>query len=296
MVRACGPLICLVACSDYGYRVPKQVTDEWIVQGDVDIIVFGDTSDSMTDTLTTLTENMTRFVTRLESAQSNWHLIAVTGRDGCGQGGVLSADTPGWEDVFKKGITTKPNEDLVDEWGLYDTAQALAETGVGQCNAGFLRDDAWLHVVFISDEDDNSPGFDGPDENYWQTYVDAYLAAKGNDVSKVHLSAVGGPEPVGCAYADFARGYWEAVEATGGDFLSICDNWVGGLDALADSSVVRETFQLGSSPRRDSIQVYVDGLQRIDGWTWREDTRTVTFDAHPPYVGQTVKIRYLLDQ
>src|SRR5688500_14755778 len=99
MVRTWGSLVCLAACSDYTYQVPQQVVDEWVVRGNVDIVVFGDTSESMMDTLTTLTENMVRFVNRLEDAQSDWHLAAVTGPDGCAQGGVLTTTTRNWEQV-----------------------------------------------------------------------------------------------------------------------------------------------------------------------------------------------------
>ena len=291
MFRLSGALIFLTACSDYQYGVPEQAIDEWLVRGNVDIVVYGDTSDSMTDTLATLTQNIVRFVSRLEDSDTDWHLIAVTGPDGCAQGGVLDNETPGWEDAFTRGITTKPAEDLVDEWGLHNAAQALAQSVDGGCNEGFLRDDAHLHVVFISDEDDNSPGFDGSDPEYWRTYVDAITASKA-DSSKVHLSAVGGPEPVGCSFADFARGYWDAVDATGGDFLSICDDWVNQLDALADSSVVRDTFKLKEEANPDTVRVFVDGAERIGGWTFREKAREVKFVSDPPYAGQQVEVRY----
>jgi hypothetical protein len=294
MVRVTGALIGLAACSDYGYSVPRQVTDEWLVQGNVDIVVVGDTSDSMADTLSNLTDNMVRFVSRLEEADADWHLMAVTGDDGCAQGGVLDARTPQWEELFTTGITTKPGEDLVDEWGLYNGAAALTQSEAGGCNEGFLRDEAYLHLVFISDEDDNSPGFDGSDPDYWRTYVDAYQAAKDFDSTKLQLSAVGGPAPIGCSFADFARGYWEAVQATEGDFLSICDDWVYQLDALADSSVVQDTFKLRANPYADTVRVFVDGLERIDGWSYRARDGTVVFVADPPFVGQSVTVHYTM--
>ena len=292
MYRAMGALVFLGACSDYGYGVPQQVTDEWVVRGNVDIAVVGDTSDSMADTLATLTANMVRFVSRLEEADTDWQLIAVTGPDGCAQTGVLDRDTEGWEAKFTTGINTKPGEDLVDEWGLHNAARAVEAAAEGGCNEGFLRDDAWLHIVFVSDEDDNSPGFDGPDPEYWQTYVDTYLAAKAGDPSLVHLTAVGGPEPIGCSYADFARGYWDAVNATDGVFLSICDDWVAQLDAVADSSVVQDRFELKGEAHEDTVRVFVDGAERIEGWEYVKRDASVVFLDEAPYAGQTVKVRY----
>jgi hypothetical protein len=287
-----GALVLLSACSDYGYGVPQEETDQWVVRGNVDIVVVGDTSDSMADTLGTLTANMVRLVSRLEESDTDWQLIAVTGPDGCAQGGVLDRATEGWEAKFTTGINTKPGEDDVDEWGLYNAASALEASVPGGCNEGFLRDDAWLHIVFVSDEDDNSPGYDGPDPDYWRSYVETYLAAKSDDPSRLHLTAVGGPEPIGCSFADFARGYWEAVQATDGDFLSICDDWVSQLDAVADSSVVQTTFELRDEAHADTVRVFVDGAERIEGWRYVDDDRTVVFSDDAPYAGQTVQVRY----
>ena len=39
-------------------------------------------------------------------------LIAVTGPDGCGVGGVLTADTANYSDIFAEGIITPPGEGL----------------------------------------------------------------------------------------------------------------------------------------------------------------------------------------
>lgn len=282
----------LTGCSDYGFDVPERVTDRYVVEGNVDIVVFGDTSESMRDTLDTLTGNFVRFVSRLEEAESRWQVAAVTGPDGCAQGGVLTPETPDWEDTFTVGINTPPGEDQVDEWGLNNVAAAIDASAEGGCNEGLIREDAALHLIFVSDEDDNSPGWDGPDPEYWRAYLERYFAAKGGDASRVHLTAVGGPEPIGCSYADFSRGYWDAVLATEGDFLSICDDWVFDLEALADTSVRKDRFALGEEARPDSVQVFVDLLERVGGWAYDEERAEVVFTDQAPYLGQAVDIRY----
>ncbi len=280
-----------IGCSGESTDGSTRVEQRWVVQGDVDILVFTDTSDSMADQLAALAGNVEILVSRLEAVESNWHLIAVTGPDGCGQGGVLTRDTPDWPALFAEGIVTKPGEDLVDEWGLYNAQEALVSSATGGCNAGFLRREAHLSILFISDEDDNSPGFDGGDPNYWQTYVDGYQATKA-EPERVHLSAVGGPEPEGCNSADFARGYWEAVSATNGQFLSICGNWEYEIEALADSAVVQTSFPLAEPSTGEGIRVFVDGLERLDGWSWLEANNEVTFTARAPFAGQEVEIDY----
>jgi hypothetical protein len=286
-------VLALTGCSDHILQGPEVVDQEWTVGGDVDIVVFGDTSESMQDTLDTLADSVEVMVTRLQDVDVDWQLIAVTGPDGCGQNGILTQDTPDWTGKFREGILTPPGEDLVDEWGLHNAAQALAASVEGGCNEGFLRPDAHLHLMFISDEDDNSPGWDGTDPEYWRQYTDTYLAAK-EDASKVRLSAVAGPAPIGCSYADYGRGYAEAVEAVGGEFLSICDDWALETDALADTSVVQATFALAKEPLEDSVRVFVDGLERVDGWHHDHVRNEVAFDDDAPYAGQGVRVSYVI--
>ena len=279
------------ACSEQTFDGARPVTQEWRVTGAVDIVVFSDTSDSMTDQLVTLAANLPIFISRLEQVDADWHLIAVTGPDGCAQGGVLDRDTPDWQGLFAAGIQQKPTEDLVDEWGLYNAQQALAASVEGGCNDGFLRDEAYLHIVFISDEDDNSPGFDGDDPAYWLDYVDAFQASK-SDSTLVRLSSVAGPPPIGCSSADYGRGYVEVAEATGGEFLSICSDWQLGLGALANNSIVSTTFRLSEVPDDGSVRAFVDGAERIAGWQYVRTTNSVVFEEPAPYAGQSVQVTY----
>jgi hypothetical protein len=72
--------------------------------------------------------------------------------------------------------------------------------GPGGCNEGFLRDDALLVVVFISDVNDQ--GWSWPDKQY-----EAIITAKGNASAVVMLSItpqpLGDKDPVpGCTYND----------------------------------------------------------------------------------------------
>lgn len=292
MKNGIAALALLAGCSDYGIQPPKTITDATTVRGDIDIVVYADTSDSMQDQIDALSENFIRVISRLEQAKSDWHLIVVTGPDGVANEGILSAESADWEASFTTAINTKPEDDLVDEWGLYNVQQALEESLPGGVNAGFLREDAYLHIVFVSDEPDSSPVPDGvAEETYWQAYVDDYLALK-RDPNMVKLSAVGGPAPIGCAYTDFSAGYYEAVMATGGDFLSICEDWPAQLEALADTSVTQLSFNLSQEPITDSLKVFVDGLERSGGWSYNEARNSVDFQENPPYAGQKVELRY----
>ncbi len=290
MKYAIAALALLAGCSDYGLQPPTTLSDISTVRGDIDIVVYADTSDSMQDQIDALSENFIRVISRLEQAQSDWHLIVVTGPEGGSTTGVLSAESADWETSFTVGINTPPESDVADEWGLFNVQAALEQSDAGELNEGFLREDAHLHLVFISDEPDSSPGSEDGG-TYWQAYVDGYLGRKG-DPNEVKLSAVGGPAPIGCAFTDFSAGYYDAVMATGGDFLSICEDWPAQLEALADTSVTQLSFTLSDEPVGDSLQVFIDGLERSSGWSYIETRNAVDFQESPPYAGQEVEIRY----
>ncbi|MGB1015107.1 MAG: hypothetical protein ACPG4T_13310 [Nannocystaceae bacterium] len=70
-------------------------------------------------------------------------------------------------------------------------------------NAGFLRPDAVLFVMFVTDEDDQSSlmwdGMQQAPPTPVQTYWDLLLQLKGGDPDKLVLTALSGPASTGCS-------------------------------------------------------------------------------------------------
>ena len=257
----------------------------------IDVMMYGDTSSSMAPYLTTLADNLTEFTSSLETSGLDWQLIAVTGPDGCGVDGIMTPETPDLHGTFTTAILTEPPGHIDDEAGLQNTAEAVAQSTSGGCNEGFLRDTALLHVIYISDENDESPGF-GTD-GYWTSYYDAMVAGKG-DSERLIFSAVGGP-PGECSDAETAHGYWEIVEASSGEFLSICDDWSSELDVLADASVKVSVFDLSKTPDVESLTVWVNADPITANWTYDASQNQVVFSAESPTSGDLVEIRYLAE-
>lgn len=268
----------------------EPVTETFITEGaPADILFYGDTSFSMRRELELLADNLDLFADQLGELSSEWHLLAVTGPTGCGIGGVITADTPDYVAAFGAAIQTPPTDDSQDEMGLQNVSNAVQEAN-GGCNQGFLRPDASLHVIILSDEDDESPGVENGGA-YWADYVDRIIAAKG-DPKLVTISAIGGPVPDGCDDADPALGYHDAVLATGGEFYSICDEWDGQLASLANVSVFRDTFVLLGTPEPSTIEVQVDDVV-VTHWTWSVSENAVFFPTDPPRGGQDIAITYV---
>lgn len=257
----------------------------------VDMLFFGDTSGSMSEELITMGEKITEVVASVSITTEDWQLLAVTGPSGCGVGGVLTPDTPDYANLFAAGLLTPPGEDLVDEWGLYNAATAVDMTDEGECNAGFMRADARLYIIFISDEDDNSPGFDTGDPNYWQTYTNAIVAKKG-DPDDVIFSGVIGPIPDGCTGAEPGTGYAEAVEASRGTLLSICEDWYTHVAELVDVAREQAVFALSQAPDTDTLIVSVNHSERTEGWTYQADINSIVFTEEIPSTGDLVEVYY----
>lgn len=165
----------------------------------------------------------------------------------------------------------------------------------GGFNAGFLREDADLHVVLVSDEDDQS---DGPVEGYLQTY--AGLKA-GVPAAAVRVHAIVGDPETGCetvhGLAEAGDRYAAAAAATGGVLGSICAPSYG--DPLADiaASVAgpRRSFDLSRVPDPDTLAVALDGTPCAAGWSWDAASNRIVFDPVGPCVptsGRTVTVTY----
>ena len=163
------------------------------------------------------------------------------------------------------------------ERGFMVTEAALStkNIGTGGCNAGFYRDDAFLSIVHVSDEPEQSV-------NSWSYYVALF-------------QSLAGDYPSGCGSASAGTGYYEATVATGGLFLSICsDDWASSLEDLAAESVVRsDSFELTHQPVPQTIEVKVDGVRIGVGWEYWISSNSIVFERdHVPSGGSVVEVSY----
>ena len=175
----------------------------------------------------------------------------------------------------------------------------------GGYNRGFMREDASLEVIFISDEEDQSFGT-------VPFYIDSYKSIKGALNTKLfHAHAIVGDKETGCnvngSDADAGAGpgarYIALQEATGGVFGSICDESyapvLGSIGELAFG--LKNEFYLSSQadPGAGSMQVWVDsggGYQEcVDGWMFSEPTNSIIFDPEGPCMpagGEKIRVTY----
>lgn len=252
-----------------------------------DIIFFVDQSCSMDDDQRSLASNFSNFISALSDYTDNWHVMVTNDDDGCHTDSVLTSSTSDYEGRFETAVSQGGGS--FTEAGLIVTSRAVEETDSGDCNDNFIRGTAMLHIIMVSDEPEQSP-------QSWDTYVDRVIAKKG-DRDLVRFSAVAGDYPIGCVSsgnsAEFGSGYYEAVNETGGEFLSICSNWSTSVETLATASVDAEDFELEHTPVESTIQVYVNESERTSNWSYDASTNTIVFaEGREPVEGDTVRVTY----
>jgi hypothetical protein len=246
---------------------PPPVTDvveERFVQvpaRDVDVLVVVDDGVSA-EHHGPLTTGLTRLFDHLHSSDVDFHLGVTTmdmSLDGPGRGGLLvealgerfvTPNTPAAADVFASMLelpepSGAPAEARAAAWA------ALTERADEPQNVGFLREDADLRVIFVSDRDDLSQepssgafiaGLQGLKWAPELVRIDAISAAFGESCA----AGAGG------TFAPYAQ-------ATGGSSSSVCDaDWTPHLGDLGDRLTSLPTeFFLSRPPVPHELTVQV---------------------------------------
>jgi hypothetical protein len=154
-------------------------------------------------------------------------------------------------------------------------------------NAGFLRDEAALVVVFVGDEDDHSP--DSVD-----TYVRFFQAKKGEfQPQRMTIYAIA-PTGTACGTAGGAgTRYAEATARTGGEVVSVCaPDYAPLLRNVANKAFSpQDRFPLSELPDPGSVTVRVNGTPVSGGWGYDGTTNSVVFSPGPA-PGAKVQISY----
>jgi hypothetical protein len=196
------------------------------------------------------------------------------------------------------------------EKGLEAATFALSPimTAPGGPNEGFLRDEAQLLVVFVSDEEDCSDNgaLEGEPAASCYTELDSLTPTETfiedlrdlkDDDALVQVGAIIGLDNSSCEDVWPAERYARVAALTGGLLGDICENdWSNLMGDLGlNATGVRLKFQLSKAAQPDTLVVHVDDVE-ASNWTYDPDTWFVTFEksAVPPR-GSTITAEYTVD-
>ncbi len=224
----------------------------------VDILWVVDNSGTMSDERAQLGEKFDQFMAKLLESGADYHIgIVSTDTDDPAHSGRLQGDpkvitpaTPDPKAAFAANVQL-PETDSRVERGLDAMRLALGEDLLSGDNSGFLRANASLFVIVISDENDHSIG---PVE-YYSRWLE-HLKGAGNE-NTVSMSAIVGQSPDGCAGAEAGDRYLHVQVDTGGLFHSICSEDYGPIveELGINAAGLRRKFYLSEGAQADTIQV-----------------------------------------
>jgi hypothetical protein len=177
------------------------------------------------------------------------------------------------------------------EKGIEMSVDALSSSSKLGPGSTFFREDAYLVVIYVSDEKDwSSPG--------WSSYTGFFDNLKQGNF--MPFAVIGDP-PTGCSYnwrnIQYGSGYWDLVDYYGGTWYSICAaDWGSQLQSLGNQVIARSRFNLSEvDPVEETIKVFVDGQELEEGWYYDSGTNQIAFEpGHVPEPGETIRVEYAL--
>ena len=305
----------------------------------VDILLVVDSSTSMAPAQDSLADNFEMFITEINSSSLDFQ-IAITSMDICDssfpsenkdnpcpvdsslsefgqEADHLRGDFVGeiGKEIMKRGdvdlLTTFQTAVKVGntgsdfEHGLKAIQLAVQKDQNGQ-NPSLIREDSFLSIIVVSDEDDDGTGLNKPDPykgdtifnqimggtfQYTFSELDSYLRTVKPDknysvsaITVLQADEYGTTEAECQTTMDYVlqtgEVYIEAANQTGGIIKDICDtNWGENLQSIG-IDLQRQVMQipLDALPITNSgIKVFVDSLP-FEHWTWVEQTNSIKFD------------------
>lgn len=298
-------------------QISPTVTDTFsqLPAPQADVLFIVDNSCSMSEEQASLGSNLGVFLTYARQQNIDFHIAVTTtdirangqtGRFVSGARGalngtprILTPQTPNVDALFAQFVNQGTNGDGIER-GLEAAYLALSDPLINTHNAGFLRQDAALAIIFVSDEEDQS-------NRTVSFYENFYRNLKGfQNSSMFSASSIVGTQSPRCSgpggNADYGPRYIQVAQNTGGVVESICSaNWGQTLANIALNSFgLRRQFQLSSQPVAVTIAVRVNG-QAVPStspggqmnWSYDPATNTITFtQSATPQAGATISVTY----
>ncbi len=273
---------------------------------EVDVLMVVDNSGSMQPYQTRLGTNFDQFITYFIEANVDYHIGVVTtdveaAGAGVIRGDVITPETENGAEVFNS-IVNVGTTGSGYEMGLEAAYRGLSEPLISTTNMGFLREEASLSLIFVSDEEDASPY---PVARYINNFRDI-KGQRARDVFNASALVVTDKTECGVAeqYSVEGTRYIDVAEQTRGITGNLCAADFADIvtDLSLNASRLNDTYYLSDWPAVASLQVTVDEVELPceDGsWTYQIlqleglDNPAIVFERTAmPDVGARITVRY----
>lgn len=301
LLLSCGPdygiighdeIIVEVEVEVPGDPVGKQWVDSFIQVGStegVDILWVIDTSGSMIRFEQSLLDGIAEMMNALPP--TGWRLAMVS------------------NDPYKAAIEQQfplvPGDDIIDAEDMYYAlarghweqgfAAAHEYISTNPYSSTWMRNDAALLVVFVSDEEEQS---DNSNNQFRQVsdFVHWYSSLRSQPVYLASIVTHEATESA-CSWTtnavDVGERYMEATNYFNGVIVDICsEDWTPGVNDASNQLEPYELYELTYEPIEGSIRVFVDQMPVADTyWTYDASNNVVYFNTIPD-TGEWVEIVY----
>ncbi len=266
--------------------------------GVVDVLMVVDNSASMVEEQQLLSGLATSFAAELLAGPHDFHAgVVTTDMDDEAQSGRLrdvdglrwiDRDTADIESVFES-MMVAGTEGSWSENGKEAAFTAL-EIERDAYNAGFLRENSEVHIVVISDANDDTVT---PTRDEFLDWVHGLRAFD----SQVSFNSIVSPSPVCPDAVASGLDYLEMSSAVGGLLWSVCtDEWMPLMISLEASLHEFGTFNLSDPAVSETILVQVerDGITfEPDAWLFQPRLNAVVFDSDFEFeAGDVLQVSY----
>jgi len=288
-----GVAVMASGCVEYGLsRLDRQDVFTQLPATEVDILLVVDNSCSMQPHQNELAANFENFLTFFEEGDVDYHIGVLTTSVApvyysplyaCTRNQINSIPAPG-ELVGGTYITpdTANGDEEFAALVNVGTCGSPAEMGLeaaalslsGALQTDFLREDAFLSFIFVSDEEDQSPY---PVNDYTNAFRDIK-----SERGMFNASALVVTDRSECTGPDLNGGggvlgtrYIDVAEQNGGILGNICEDSFERVVtelSLASSRLV-DRFYLSEKPDKNSLVVFIEGEDvscEDGGWTYEE--------------------------
>lgn len=262
----------------------------------LDIIWVVDNSKSMEDEQAALGSNFDAFINNFIDMDVDFKMGITTTDVTNGNKGVMVKGSEKLTSVYAKNNESRFKSDFkrlvqVGVSGSGDEKGLEASEGFMQNYAKtFIREDAYLMVVILSDEEDQSP-------KKALDYAD-YLKGFKKEAGLVKLYAIVDTKPdPNRATRGLTQGYIRyqtAAKATAGQVSDINQDFWKTLGSMGETIIrLLDSFALANDVYADTLKVRVNG-QVATAYTFDAATRSIKFhDGALPPVGAEIKVTYL---
>ena len=280
----------------------------------VDILMVVDNSCSMEPYQANLGQHFDKFVQYFIGANVDYQIGVITtdvddpSQSGRIQGQIITPETSNPAGVFNS-IVNVGTYGSPSELGLEAAYMALTSPVIDNQNAGFLREDASLSLIFVSDEEDGSP-------RVVNEYINEFFALKGArnrdifNASALTVTDIGVCDPYLAAQSTPGTRYVDVAVQTDGIIGNLCDSDFESIvtDLSLNTSRLRNTYYLKDRPDPSSLEVRVSPDGNADADLIACDTGEWTYDividettgaerpaiifAQIPEVGSRIAVKY----